>query len=65
MGTKRPENCWEYWNCPETIKKDCLAFKSDSGKDCWNVTKDFRPFCRTEFEHCGDCPWYKINNPDL
>ena len=30
--------CWEYLNCPEDVRKECPAYNSKNGIECWKVT---------------------------
>jgi hypothetical protein len=53
-----PGNCWEYWDCPKEIRENCPAYTTDSGKDCFNLAKDFCPKLKNDFDHCWECPWY-------
>jgi hypothetical protein len=53
------QNCWEFWNCPDEKKQTCDAYLTNSGKECFNFTKDFTPHVEKEFKKCWECPWYK------
>ena len=64
MGFQRsnnmePQNCWEFWDCPAEIRDICPAFTTKSGRECYDLAKDFCPKLKKEFEHCWECPWYK------
>lgn len=60
----KPENCWEFWNCPAQIRDHCAAYKADNGRNCFNLAKDFCPKVTNQFKHCRECPWYIEMNPD-
>ena len=67
--TKRPENCWEFWNCSRDTRESCMAYQADSGKECWMIvgsisTKTkFCPKIDRDFKHCWECPWFLKMNP--
>jgi hypothetical protein len=61
MGKKGAKNCWEYWDCK--IKKDCPAYKTKNGDECWDVAQYYCPKVKREFKFCWDCPWFKEMNP--
>ncbi|MBI4843524.1 MAG: PilZ domain-containing protein [Nitrospirae bacterium] len=54
-----PKNCWEFWNCADKLKAKCPAFTTDSGRECFDLAKDYCPKTTDEFEHCWECPWYQ------
>ena len=55
-----PKNCWEYWDCSEEIRDKCPAYTiPDSGRDCFDLAKDYCPKVLYGFKHCWECPWYK------
>ena len=58
-----PRNCWDFWKCAEKIKKDCPAYKTGSGKDCWLVATDYCPYLKKQFKTCNECPWFKAMQP--
>ena len=61
--SNEPQNCWEFWKCSEDIKKDCPAYKIDSGEECWLVAADYCPYLKEKgFETCDRCPWFKKVN---
>ncbi|MBU0660809.1 hypothetical protein KKG22_01360 [Patescibacteria group bacterium] len=71
MKNKEAQNCWEFWDCK--VKKDCYAYKTDSGRECWfissrcpriNQGKPGVPKVDQGFEYCGECPWYQKLNPE-
>lgn len=57
---KDAENCWEFWNCPSRTKNKCAAYKLEMGDQCWNVSRDFRPRRKRDFDDCFDCDWFKM-----
>jgi hypothetical protein len=30
--------CWEYVDCPKSVREECPAFK-DTAKNCWEIDK--------------------------
>ena len=62
----RPKNCWEFWNCPEEIRKNCEVFKLKAGNKCWFMHTMAKGCKRTEeIGGCFTCEWFKKNNPDI
>ena len=61
-----PENCWEFWNCPDEARDTCLAYTTDSGKECFHVaaTTCAKVLVGHDYQHCWQCPWYERINPD-
>lgn len=54
------QNCWDFYKCDEKIKKNCPAYKSDSGRECWLVATDYCPYLKEKgFRTCDECPWFK------
>ena len=41
VGTNNnePENCWEFWDCPNEERDDCPAFLTYHGMDCYDVRR--------------------------
>ena len=60
-----PQNCWEFRNCPKEKRDKCPAYTTNSGKECFYLTKDMRPRFKKEFRHCWECPCYKKINSDF
>lgn len=64
-----PKNCWDFWNCPKEARKNCPAYLTGSGKDCWTVidpvVKKECPKLKNEFGACWKCNWFKKVNPDF
>lgn len=56
------QSCWDFWKCGESVKKDCPAYKTDSGKECWLVATDYCPYLKKEFKTCDECSWFKKIN---
>ena len=60
-----PDNCWEYWECPKEMRDIWPAYVLDSGKNCFNLAKDFCPKLEKDFKHCWEYSWYRqINSFD-
>ena len=57
------ENCWEFWDCPGEVKDNCPAYKTNSGRDCYDLATEFCPRLKNDFKFCWECPWYKIIKP--
>ena len=53
--------CWEYFNCSESSKKICPAFKKgiDDGnfRECWLFIKDNLKGGPEEKGPCASCEW--------
>ncbi len=63
MSKEEVKNCWEFFDCK--VKKDCPAYQTGSGKECWLLASNFCPRIRKgEHKNCGECPWYKKINAD-
>ncbi len=60
--SKGPRNCWNFWKCDQKTKKNCPAYKSDSGRECWLVATDYCPLLKKEFKTCDECTWFKKIN---
>jgi len=59
---KESENCWDFWDCPENKRNDCLVYKKGLGRACWYVPSYARAKVKRDFKHCWECSWYsKIN----
>ena len=56
---KESENCWDFWDCSENKRNNCLVYKKSLGRSCWYVPSYARPSCEGDFKHCWECPWYK------
>lgn len=70
MSKKETQTCWEFWKCEIKFKKKCPAYKTKSGKDCWNVVGSYKkyPIClklKEKFKACWECPWFKKLNPNF
>ena len=61
VGTNNnePENCWEFWDCPNEERDDCPAFLTYHGMDCYAFAENFCSKTDKGFQHCRECPWYK------
>ncbi len=59
MSKQDPQNCWEFWDCPEKDKKKCPAYISDSGKECWYFASTFCNLKGRGARKCLECDWYK------
>jgi hypothetical protein len=63
---QKPKNCWEFKNCPKERRERCDIYKYGYGDKCWISINDVViKGCGEGKKNCFDCPWYKINNPDL
>lgn len=56
------KNCWDFWKCSEEITKDCPAYKTDSGRECWLIAPGYCPHIKRKFKTCTECPWFKKLN---
>ncbi|AQS59040.1 methyl-accepting chemotaxis protein [Desulforamulus ferrireducens] len=56
-------NCWEYLNCPEERQKNCPAYTTQQGTNCWKVPQTL---CRGEVQgtvaqkipFCRECKFF-------
>jgi len=59
-------NCWEFWKCPEKIKKKCPAYVQKRGNQCWIVANLFAedgcPKLNKKFKSCTECTWFSRMN---
>ena len=55
----KPLNCWEFWKCNNSERKKCAASETISGRDCYNLTANFQPPGKRDFQYCWECPWYR------
>ena len=68
MKEQVPQNCWEFWNCPEDTKTRCPAFPS-AGKKCWEVASSLDKEGCSKVKGRGvlfcvnQCTWFKEMNP--
>jgi len=55
--------CWEFWGCPDEVRKQCSAYTTHSEEECWRVLEDIPPDKYPEtlmrFKHCCVCPVHK------
>jgi hypothetical protein len=61
------QNCWEFMKCDEEVKKNCPAFKSKKGRECWFVAGSYKikpdcPKVMKKYESCLQCEWFKKVN---
>ncbi|HAJ56179.1 MAG TPA: hypothetical protein DCL35_00225 [Candidatus Omnitrophica bacterium] len=61
----RDINCWEFWNCADKIKINCVAHKHQCGKECWFVSRNFTPTQNRDFKYCWECSFFQKFNPDF
>jgi len=65
MDNKEPQNCWEFYNCPEETRKKCPAYEYKMGRECWLIASTFAgEGCRKTKDiglmFCvSQCGWYK------
>ena len=70
MNKNEAQNCWEFWKCKNKVRKNCLAYISDSGKECWLVVGSHAkhincPRLKINYAYCWECPWFKKMKPDF
>ena len=63
MVKKEPQNCWEFMECSEEIRKKCIVYEVEAGRDCWYLT-DSKEGCPAskKFGNCTECLWYQKLN---
>jgi len=56
----KPQNCWEFHNCPKEVREKCVAYKEGFGKSCWVWSSSVKK-CPTakKLGSCMNCKWYK------
>ncbi len=60
------KDCWDFWKCDEKTKKNCPAYKTESGKECWLVASDYCPILKSKgFRKCTECSWFKKVNQKI
>ncbi|MCK5580415.1 MAG: hypothetical protein KAJ18_04000 [Candidatus Omnitrophica bacterium] len=66
------QDCWEFWNCPEKIKKKCSASKQHLGRTCWKAAgyiasrnRQCTKLKEGHLAHCHQCPWFQQLNSDF
>ncbi len=54
------QNCWEFMNCPEEKREECMVYEEGWGKDCW-IFIDYAAGCHSYAAHnsCLKCPWFR------
>ena len=59
------QNCWEFLNCPNEKKENCIVYQLDTGKDCYLFLNHIEKerYAYNLHDTCINCPWYKENNP--
>ena len=62
MVGKEPQNCWEFWNCPQETKENCLVYIRNLGKSCWTAPYSCSGSIKKDFQKCLECQWYKKLN---
>ena len=62
---KEKRNCWEFWNCRKEARDECPAFLTYHGMDCFDFAENYCPRIKNDFQHCFECPWYKIMETDF
>ncbi|OGP15550.1 MAG: hypothetical protein A3I75_00275 [Deltaproteobacteria bacterium RIFCSPLOWO2_02_FULL_50_16] len=62
----RENNCWEFWNCPPSIRDQCPAFIDKLGQACWLIAQSHCPrlmkgkrLMKGFFKSCDACPWHQ------
>jgi hypothetical protein len=71
MSEVEPRNCWEFWNCKDEIRNNCIAYKTSSGAECWMLVGSIArkelhcPKLENRFKDCSECSWFKKMRPDF
>jgi len=56
------DTCWQYMNCPQEMRKECVVYKTDMKEPCWvSNSKKRYDILGT----CTTCPWFLKSNPSL
>jgi len=70
-ASANPQNCWEFWQCPQIVKDGCYAYRLNAGKECWRITESIipkpaeSPRIKNKIPYCGECGWFKWLKPDF
>ena len=56
--TKREMKCWEYMNCEEDKRNNCMIYNYNYGDKCWIVANEIKK-CKKSNTQCDKCPWYQ------
>ena len=56
------DTCWQFMNCPQDMRKECVVYKTDMKEPCWILNQTGG--CGI-LGSCKSCPWFLKNNPDL
>jgi hypothetical protein len=61
----RFQHCWEFHNCLNETKNQCIVYKLGIEKECWitNRMKPGRPGVMNG--SCLNCQWFKKNSTSL
>ncbi|HIE33889.1 MAG TPA: hypothetical protein EYP86_01965 [Candidatus Altiarchaeales archaeon] len=63
------KHCWEYWKCPDNVRKKCNAYKLDEEENCWDFfdfVNSVGPLARKRgIRRCINCPFFKMKNPEF
>lgn len=71
MDNNEPQNCWEFYNCPEKERNECPAYTKNMGRKCWMIASSLKKsgcfkakgegmkFCMNK------CEWFKKRNPNF
>jgi len=56
---EKAQNCWEFWKCPEVVKKGCSAYVENFGKMCW-LKLLIEPRIDRGYKSCLQCDWFNV-----
>ena len=61
-GAQEPRHCWDFWGCSQDNKEKCLAYRTDSGRDCYIIASYFAHQRVNGYKDCFECEWFKKLN---
>ena len=63
MKVRKPQHCWEFYECLNEAKNQCIVYKLGIEKECW-VTNRMKPGNPGVMNgSCVNCQWFKKYHP--
>jgi hypothetical protein len=60
-----PKHCWEFQNCLNETKSQCIVYKLGIEKKCW-ITNNMKPGNPGKMNgSCLNCQWFKMNSTSI
>lgn len=54
-----PVSCWDFLECKEDNRDNCIVFNTDNGSDCFKFQEVLRKCNGHKNKSCNECEWYK------